>query len=76
MQRFTSKIVSMMKQENLYASQGGPIILSQVINLRKKLKYFMVMKMILSCLMNVFHGRLKMSMETFNGSTATKPKRT
>lgn len=30
MQRFTAKIVDMMKQEKLYASQGGPIILSQV----------------------------------------------
>ena len=30
MQRFTSKIVDMMQQEKLYASQGGPIILSQV----------------------------------------------
>ncbi|XP_022732714.1 beta-galactosidase 6 isoform X3 [Durio zibethinus] len=32
MQRFTAKIVEMMKQENLYASQGGPIILSQIEN--------------------------------------------
>lgn len=30
MQRFTAKIVDLMKQEKLYASQGGPIILSQV----------------------------------------------
>ena len=30
MKRFSAKIVDMMKQENLYASQGGPIILSQV----------------------------------------------
>jgi len=30
MKRFTAKIVDMMKQENLYMSQGGPIILSQV----------------------------------------------
>ena len=30
MQIFTAKIVDMMKTENLYASQGGPIILSQV----------------------------------------------
>lgn len=30
MQRFTAKIVDMMQQEKLYASQGGPIILSQV----------------------------------------------
>ncbi|KAK9121852.1 hypothetical protein Syun_019469 [Stephania yunnanensis] len=29
MQKFTAKIVDMMKQEKLYASQGGPIILSQ-----------------------------------------------
>ncbi|KAG4974459.1 hypothetical protein AAZX31_11G175200 [Glycine max] len=32
MKRFTVKIVDMMKQESLYASQGGPIILSQVEN--------------------------------------------
>ncbi|KAE8656708.1 Beta-galactosidase 1 [Hibiscus syriacus] len=32
MQRFTAKIVNMMKQEKLYASQGGPIILSQIEN--------------------------------------------
>lgn len=30
MKKFTAKIVNMMKEENLYASQGGPIILSQV----------------------------------------------
>ncbi|KAK9169463.1 hypothetical protein Syun_001603 [Stephania yunnanensis] len=29
MQKFTAKIVDMMKLEKLYASQGGPIILSQ-----------------------------------------------
>lgn len=32
MQIFTAKIVDMMKKENLYASQGGPIILSQIEN--------------------------------------------
>ncbi|XP_047175076.1 beta-galactosidase 8-like [Vigna umbellata] len=32
MKRFTAKIVDMMKQENLYMSQGGPIILSQIEN--------------------------------------------
>ncbi|XP_057419693.1 beta-galactosidase 6-like isoform X2 [Lotus japonicus] len=32
MQKFTAKIVSMMKSEGLYASQGGPIILSQIEN--------------------------------------------
>jgi len=30
MKRFTAMIVDMMKKENLYASQGRPIILSQV----------------------------------------------
>uniref|UniRef100_A0A0A0KH26 beta-galactosidase n=1 Tax=Cucumis sativus TaxID=3659 RepID=A0A0A0KH26_CUCSA len=30
MQNFTTKIVNMMKSEGLYASQGGPIILSQI----------------------------------------------
>ncbi|XP_022720179.1 beta-galactosidase 16-like [Durio zibethinus] len=32
MQNFTTKIVDMMISENLYASQGGPIILSQIEN--------------------------------------------
>ncbi|KAI3706395.1 hypothetical protein L6452_24105 [Arctium lappa] len=32
MKRFTAKIVDMMKEEKLYASQGGPIILSQIEN--------------------------------------------
>ncbi|CAK7344773.1 unnamed protein product [Dovyalis caffra] len=32
MQNFTAKIVSMMQSEKLYASQGGPIILSQIEN--------------------------------------------
>ncbi|KAK8918414.1 putative 12-oxophytodienoate reductase 11 [Platanthera zijinensis] len=30
MQRFTEKIMNLMQQEKLYASQGGPIILSQI----------------------------------------------
>ncbi|XXG87051.1 hypothetical protein AAC387_Pa11g1837 [Persea americana] len=32
MQNFTTKIVNLMKAENLYASQAGPIILSQIEN--------------------------------------------
>lgn len=32
MQNFTTNIVNMMKSEGLYASQGGPIILSQIEN--------------------------------------------
>ncbi|XXG40332.1 hypothetical protein AAC387_Pa01g1076 [Persea americana] len=32
MKRYTKKIVSMMQRENLYASQGGPIILTQIEN--------------------------------------------
>ncbi|XP_042025331.1 beta-galactosidase 16-like [Salvia splendens] len=32
MLNFTTKIVNMMKSENLFASQGGPIILSQIEN--------------------------------------------
>ncbi|KAH6781303.1 beta galactosidase 1 [Perilla frutescens var. frutescens] len=32
MQKFTTKIVSMMKAERLYETQGGPIILSQIEN--------------------------------------------
>jgi hypothetical protein len=46
MQRFTAKIVDLMKQENLYASQGGPIILSQVI--------FFIISMSWTCLLSVF----------------------
>jgi len=30
MQKFTAKIVSLMKAEGLFQSQGGPIIMSQV----------------------------------------------
>jgi hypothetical protein len=30
MQNFTTMIVDTMKQENLFASQGGPIIVAQV----------------------------------------------
>lgn len=33
MQKLTEKIVSMMKAEKLFQTQGGPIILSQVGNL-------------------------------------------
>ncbi|EOA18550.1 hypothetical protein CARUB_v10007108mg [Capsella rubella] len=32
MQKFTEKIVGMMKQEKLFETQGGPIILSQIEN--------------------------------------------
>ncbi|XP_068653688.1 beta-galactosidase 6-like [Aristolochia californica] len=32
MQKFTTSIVNMMKQEGLFASQGGPIILAQIEN--------------------------------------------
>lgn len=32
MRNFTTKIVNLMKSEGLYASQGGPIILSQIEN--------------------------------------------
>ncbi|KAL7115747.1 hypothetical protein ACP275_04G200300 [Erythranthe tilingii] len=32
MQRFTSRVVNLMKMNNLFASQGGPIILSQIEN--------------------------------------------
>lgn len=31
MERFTKKIVTLMKSENLFETQGGPIILSQVL---------------------------------------------
>ncbi|KAF7805570.1 beta-galactosidase 8-like [Senna tora] len=32
MQRFTAKIVDLMKQNKLFASQGGPIVMSQIEN--------------------------------------------
>lgn len=32
MELFLGKIVNLMKEENLFASQGGPIILAQVEN--------------------------------------------
>jgi beta-galactosidase len=32
MEKFTAKIVNMMKSENLFQSQGGPIIMSQIEN--------------------------------------------
>ncbi|KAK1589372.1 hypothetical protein Q3G72_033352 [Acer saccharum] len=32
MKKFTKMIINMMKEEKLYASQGGPIILSQIEN--------------------------------------------
>ncbi|CAH1432299.1 unnamed protein product [Lactuca virosa] len=32
MQNFTTKIVNMVKEENLFAAQGGPIILAQIEN--------------------------------------------
>jgi len=32
MKLFLEKIVNLMKEENLFASQGGPIILAQVIS--------------------------------------------
>ena len=38
MQKFTAKIVNMMKAQRLYASQGGPIILSQVKNQHQQIK--------------------------------------
>jgi hypothetical protein len=33
MQNFVAKIVNMMKDEKLYYPQGGPIIISQVLQL-------------------------------------------
>ena len=36
MQNFTTMIVDMVKKEKLFASQGGPIILAQVIDLCPK----------------------------------------
>ena len=38
MEKFTRHIVNMMKAEKLYETQGGPIILSQVV---KKHTHFM-----------------------------------
>lgn len=40
MQKFTTKIVNMMKSEKLYQTQGGPIILSQVVIMLSFLYFF------------------------------------
>ena len=42
MQNFTQKIVSMMKEEKLFQTQGGPIILSQVYKQNIKLLLFIL----------------------------------
>lgn len=42
MKRFLGKIVNLMKEENLFASQGGPIILAQVIGLYMILQNFVL----------------------------------
>ncbi|XP_048139461.1 beta-galactosidase 1-like isoform X2 [Rhodamnia argentea] len=39
MQKFTTKIVNMMKAERLFESQGGPIILSQIENEYEPMEY-------------------------------------
>lgn len=46
MQNFTAKVVSMMQSENLYASQGGPIILSQVQFVMKLCEWVCLLKII------------------------------
>lgn len=60
MKIFTTLIVDMMKEENLFASQGGPIILAQVgilfLNKRNFLKIFLLT-------FNLLFSRLKMNME-------------
>ena len=40
MKLFLAKIVGLMKDENLFASQGGPIILAQVITYHIIAKYW------------------------------------
>lgn len=52
MEKWVTKVVNMMKSEKLYASQGGPIILSQVKKLTQNL-----------CLHNFLHLALKMLYE-------------
>lgn len=59
MQGFTEKIVGLMKSENLFESQGGPIILSQVSVLSLWLLHFCYL--ICSCKVlqtadNLFHA--------------------
>jgi hypothetical protein len=44
MQNFTTLIVNMVQKEKLFASQGGPIILSQVIGYL--IKYLIINKLI------------------------------
>ena len=52
MQGFTEKIVGLMKAENLFESQGGPIILSQVcvLCLFASLAFFLLFSFLASCL--------------------------
>jgi hypothetical protein len=40
MQKFTTKIVDMMKAEKLFQTQGGPIILSQARKCNLNIIYF------------------------------------
>lgn len=42
MQKFTTKIVNMMKAEKLYQTQGGPIILSQVVKMLSFLYFLFI----------------------------------
>lgn len=61
MQRFLGKIVNLVKEEKLFASQGGPIILAQVV-------YYCTSEihdLVDSC--SLYCNRLKMNMAMLNG---------
>ncbi|TXG73868.1 hypothetical protein EZV62_002447 [Acer yangbiense] len=78
MKRFTAKIVDMMKQEKLYASQGGPIILSQVWFwcLVSICSFSLVVAFVSVFIVSyvIMNPRLKMSMETLIPLTGLLPK--
>lgn len=62
MQKFTTMIVNKMKSERLYESQGGPIILSQVI---KNLFIFIYLFVVFLCPLNWFTQLWKTKLWSF-----------
>lgn len=68
MQRFTTKIVNMMKAERLFESHGGPIILSQVSNATSSFRFslgFFCTLLISKCVMHSMNGVSKLREITF-----------
>lgn len=70
MQKFTAKIVNMMKAEKLFQTQGGPIIMAQV--LKKETQFFYLdiqSKPLFSFFNEFYHDRLRMSLVQSNGKS-------